>query len=711
MQDYLDEDSVRESDLRRSLYFSRFVAFCNVLLLLPWVLYFSYQGAWPNVYNVTISTLPSLCVLGVLFTRYHYIGRLIWLNVLCYNLLRDAYDFGLHIEVEISGFWLLAMPFLLFSSLAERRTQLAMSSICVGVVIFVLSMDFFGLHSPAELPPPAELAGIEFGIRMTTVAMLIAQMLYFGYLNRKLTNGLLHAIDNARQAAKAKGEFLANMSHEIRTPMNGMIGMLEVLEAEGLKAKQRPLVGTIRNSALSLLRIIDDILDASKIEAGKMDVANSRMELIPVIEGAAQTLRVMSDENQVRIRHFIHPDMPNWIVSDSGRLRQVLLNLLSNAVKYSAKRLTGRDGVVWMISDLDEAGNIRFTFRDNGIGMSDAFQAEMFEPFSQGEAPAKRQVEGTGLGLVITLNLVTLMGGKIEVKSKEGEGSEFVVTLPVVTAEGPPTHADLQGRHVICLSAIIDAAEKYLREFFDRKGVEAEYVYTREEALAAGRLVERPVFLLTQSDLDEDEVTMSFLRAALPGARFVVFGVSRAARYGRVNKDTYMVQVRPILVSDLVSGIEEMTQDDHDEAEPKTNLPSRVAPLDQRLRILAVEDNMINQAVLAKQLELLGVEYDMAANGHEGLDLWRQNSYDLVLSDCFMPIMDGFELTAAIRAQEQREDLTPTPIVALTADAIQGKHEACRAAGMDDTLIKPVELAELREKLLQNVNTGESDAA
>jgi CheY-like chemotaxis protein len=120
---------------------------------------------------------------------------------------------------------------------------------------------------------------------------------------------------------------------------------------------------------------------------------------------------------------------------------------------------------------------------------------------------------------------------------------------------------------------------------------------------------------------------------------------------------------------------------------------------------------MINQAVLAKQLELLGVEYDMAANGHEGLDLWRQNSYDLVLSDCFMPIMDGFELTAAIRAQERREDLTPTPIVALTADAIQGKHEACRAAGMDDTLIKPVELAELREKLLQNVNTGESDAA
>jgi signal transduction histidine kinase/DNA-binding response OmpR family regulator len=713
MQEELEEQSVRRRELRRGIEFGRFVAFCNLVLLVPWAAFFLWRGDLTGFAIACVTSMPSVLLIWFLMTPRHYAGRVFWFVALVFNLLALSYLRGSQSDIEVSTLWLLALPFLLFSSLLERRSQFYMMILAGAATVLALSMDFLGLHAEASIRPEQETQLINLGIRLSIVTLLLAQFYYFVRLNRSLTSNVLNAIQGARQASKAKGQFLASMSHEIRTPMNGMIGMLEVLEAKGLGATQKPLVETIRNSALSLLRIIDDILDASKIEAGKMNVSNFRMELIPVIEGAAATLRVMSDENQVQIRHFIHPDVPHWIVSDSGRLRQILLNLLSNAVKYSAKRLTGRDGVVWFLVDMDDDGRLRCIVRDNGIGMSAVFQDEMFQPFSQGEAPAKRQVQGTGLGLVITQSLVHLMGGQIAFKSTEGEGTEFVVTLPVERAEGPSSFPDISGRKLIAVSYPDDPAEALLETFATHCGVKVRYVNSLEAAIDAGQDVPRPVFLLTHVCPDVDQPMIEKLQAAYETAGFIIFARSRAERYGRVSEAIYRVQVRPILTTDFVTAVEEMTryEDRTPPLKPQALPANRVLPLEGAYRILAVEDNAINQAVLAKQLELLGVEFDMAANGQEALSLLQVGKYDLVLTDCFMPIMDGFELTAAIRTEERMRESNRMPIIALTADAIAGKHEECRAAGMDDTLIKPLELAELRETLAQNLRSQQQEAS
>ena len=703
-QDDVDEESVRAGELKRSIQFGRFVAYCNIALVVPWTINFVYTGQWYNLVSVAIAIAPTLMLLGALFTRYHYLGRLTWLLLLTGNMLHRAYTNGSHSDAELTALWLLAMPFLLFSSMSEKRTQLIMTAVCSISVFGALSLDVLGLHD--HIPPPDNAAPdrTNYGVRLTVTAMLLAQMFYFVYLNRQLTDGLLNALRGARQAAQAKGEFLANMSHEIRTPMNGMVGMLEVLEAEGLKQTQRPLVGTIRNSALSLLRIIDDILDASKIEAGKMDVSYSKMELYPVIEGAAQTLRVMADENDVRIRHYLDPDLPHWIVGDSGRMRQILLNLLSNAVKYSSSKLTGRRGQIWYLASRDPDGNLKIVIRDNGIGMTQSLQDALFAPFVQAEGPAKRKVGGTGLGLVISRNLIELMGGSVTVTSKEGEGSEFTVTLPLEEADGPPTLPDISGRQVICISDANSKADVFLHECFVKTNVELALARSVEEAQAAKRDLPDAIFILVNINPEITTDQRVQLMKTFPNAGFLVFSLLRSERFGLISRHLYRMQARPILISEITKGIDALTRPLED-VTPEEDSPAernnQVEPINLDGRILAVEDNMINRAVLSKQLEILGVPFDMVEDGKRGLEKWRQGDYDLILTDCYMPVMDGFEMTAAIRTEETQTQSPRIPILAITADAMEGKAEECRAAGMDDTLTKPIEMKELRRKMLR----------
>jgi len=712
-QDYVDEDSVREGELRRSIQFGRFVAYCNIALVVPWSINFIYMGQTQNLVHVGLAILPTLLMLGTLFTRYHYWGRLVWLLMLTYNMLSRAYLNGAHSEAELTALWLLAMPFLLFSSLAEKRTQLVMTIVCSAAVFLSLSMDQLGLHHHIPVPENASPDRTNYGVRMTVTAMLLAQMFYFVYLNRQLTDGLLGALRGARQAALAKGEFLANMSHEIRTPMNGMIGMIEVLEAEGLKDTQRPLVGTIRNSALSLLRIIDDILDASKIEAGKMDVSYSKMELYPVIEGAAQTLRVMADENDVRIRHYLDPELPHWIVGDSGRLRQILLNLLSNSVKYSSSKLTGRRGQIWYLVTRNDAGDLQFVIRDNGIGMTKDLQDALFAPFVQAEGPAKRKVGGTGLGLVISRNLVELMGGKITVTSTEGKGSEFTVTIPLKEADGPATLPDISGRQVICISDANSKADAYLQEFFVKMKVDLVLARSVEEAIEAKHRLKEAIFILVNINPDVNTDHRVTLLKSFPDAGFLVFSPLRSERFGMVSSRLFRVQARPILISEITNGIDALTRpiaEPVPQEEIKEIRNDQVQPVDLQGKILAVEDNAINRDVLAKQLEILGVPFDMAKDGQQGLEMWRKGQYELILTDCYMPVMDGFEMTAAIRTDETQTQSARIPILAITADAMQGKAEECRAAGMDDTLTKPIEMKELRRKMLRALRREEEEA-
>lgn len=726
MIEEIDEQVVREKELRRNLLFGRFLAYCHIVLVVPWSAFFIYQGNWALLKEVGIAILPTLLVLGILFTKYHFLGRNVWLAVLVYNSIDRTYSSAANGDAEFTALWLLALPFLLFSNIQERKTQFFWCIVVAASAIFAMGSDYFGWHGPAATPNQ-EVAEIALGVRITLIAMLLAQMFYFVYLNRKLTDNLLSAMRNAQQAVRAKSDFLASMSHEIRTPMNGMIGMLEVMDAQGVKPSQKPMIGTIRNSALSLMRIIDDILDASKIEAGKMEVTPNRMELLPVIEGAAQTLRVMADEKQVTLRQYSDPNLPDWIISDPGRLRQILLNLLSNAIKYSAQDLTGRRGEVLYLVERTEDDQIKITLRDNGIGISDSFQKRLFQPFTQSEEAMHNKSGGTGLGLVITKNFVEMLGGQLTLTSTLGEGSTFTAILPFEVADGPASLPDISDVALICLTDPTDPAETYLQKFFDRCGGQVHFAHSLAETLASAQRHERPIIVLTQADKDQAKQSIDLLRDNLPNARFILFSKSRAARLGWIDTATYQIQARPVLASEFAAAVDKVARTDAPDLTDSKPTPiatlaggvgdagglggadgsNAAAPVSgASLRILAVEDNPINRVVLSKQLELLGADFQIAANGSEALTLWQTTPFDMILTDCYMPGMDGFELTEAIRKIENDRKTAPTPIIALTADALQGRQERCQAAGMNDVIIKPFEIAELRRVIERHIQAA-----
>nr|WP_255723167.1 ATP-binding protein [Thalassobius sp. Cn5-15] len=544
------------------------------------------------------------------------------------------------------------------------------------------------------------------------------ELFYFAYLAQSSVAETQKALAEADAAAKSRGAFLANMSHEIRTPMNGMIGLIEVMEATDEDKRHARSIGMIRNSAFSLLRILNDILDASQIDSGKLQVERTKVELHPLIEGATQTLQSMADTHQVTLRVLVNPELPEWIWSDSGRLRQILLNLLSNAVKYSAKRLTGRQGSVYMDVSKGDGDTIAITITDNGTGISDEVRATLFQPFSNGDLKSRSLVGGTGLGLSITRSLIGLLGGHIRFDTHMTQGTRVRVDLPLEAADGPKRTPDLTGVNIICFDILDDDARAGLSRIIEGAGATLHVVRTLADL---GMLLPlagpEPVFLLPNPDDAIAGPLAQDLRTLLPDARVIRFSASREARYGLLDDQTYQIQIFPMMGSEFMRAMAVLggrlpaTEAGplHSHADPRPqdtrteitqdSITSGRADADkpmQNCKILLVEDNQINRMVLSKQLDLMGYPHDVAAHGEEGFEAWQAGNYDLILSDCHMPIMDGFEMTHKIREMEQQHALTHTPIIAITANALEGEGDRCRAQGMDDYLAKPVEMNKLR---------------
>ena len=530
-------------------------------------------------------------------------------------------------------------------------------------------------------------------------------------------NELKHAQQVAEIANQAKTNFLATMSHEIRTPISGVIGMVDVLHQTSLKNYQVEMLDIIRDSAYSLLGIIDDILDFSKIEAGKMDIESAPISLMNVVKGVCLMLDRFAENKGVELILFTDPAMPEMLLGDGLRVRQVLVNLINNAIKFSAGlERAGRVMVrTYLTEQRPDAVTLEFHIIDNGIGMSTETMARLFSPFMQADASTTRQFGGTGLGLTISRHLVELMRGDIRVESQTNQGSHFIVRLPFGCV--PHLTDETEPLPLAGLSCVTFGDEHSLAEdltcYLSAAGAQVTPLIGKDESCLQSASLSAPpsgmwVWVL---DTRDDTLTREKILASIAqqwpqrDIRYVIIGRGQRRKprrdlHNHVMIDGNLLDYPTFLhtVALAIGKAEEEKPPLFTGKEESAFLPpQRVQALQQRRLILVAEDNETNQKVILRQLALLGYAADVVSNGREALHHWQSGDYALLLTDLHMPEMDGYALAKKVREQENGYGYIP--IVALSANAVRGEAENCHAVGMDEYLTKPVSLAELQSVL------------